>query len=231
MVKLEKAVTARFESGAEKFEILVDPDLALALKRGKEVSFSDLLAVEIVFKDAAKGTAQSPEAISRAFGTTEIKAVARKIIGQGELHLTTEQKRQIREAKEKELVEFISRNAMNPQTNAPHPPQRIENALAEAKVKMDEMKSIEEQVPATIKAISRVIPISMERLQMAIKIPAAHAAKAEHVLHKYRLVKEEWLRDGSLVAIVEMPAGLKQDFLSDMNVLCHGDLETKILEK
>lgn len=231
MVNLEKAVIARFDSNGEKFEILVDPDLALELKKGKEVSFSDLLAVETVFKDSAKGTEQSPEALNKAFGTTELKKIAKKIINDGDVQLTTEQRKQIRAARIKEVIEFISRNAMNPQTNAPHPPQRIENALEEAKIRIDEMKSVEEQIPEILKKLGKLIPISLEQIQIAVKIPALHAAKSEHVLHKYRIVKEEWQGNGCLVAVVEMPAGLKQDFLNDLNALCHGDLETKILEK
>ena len=231
MVKLEKAVTARFESQGEKFEILVDPDLALELKKGKEVNFSDLLAVETVFKDSAKGTEQSPEALNKTFATVDIETIAKKIITHGEVQLTTDQRRQMRETRIKEVIEFISRNAMNPQTNAPHPPKRIENALTEAKIRIDEMKGVEEQVPAILKEIGKILPISLEHISIAVKIPAAHAAKTEHVLHKYKIVKESWLGDGSLIAVVEMPAGLRQDFLNDLNKTCHGDIETKILEK
>ncbi len=231
MVKLEKAVTARFDSKGEKFEILVDPDLALELRKGKEVNLPELLAVETVFKDAAKGTEQSSETLSKVFGTTKVQEIAEKIVRDGEVHLTTEQRRQMREARVKEVIEFIARNAMNPQTNAPHPPNRIENALEEAKIKIDEMKSVEQQLPGIVKELGKLIPISMESIQVAVKIPALHAAKTEHVLHKYNVTKEQWQSDGSLIAVVEMPAGLRQDFLNDLNRNCHGELETKILEK
>ncbi len=231
MVKLEEAVTARFDSHGEKFEILVDPDLALELKKGNNINLSDLLAVETVFKDAAKGTEQSPEELNKAFATTDVLEIAKKIVKQGEVQLTTEQRRHIRETRIKEVIEFISRNAMNPQTNAPHPPQRIENALDEAKIKIDEMKGVEEQVPGILKELKKILPISFEQIKIAIKISATHAAKAEHILHKYKLQKEEWQANGDLVAVVEMPAGLRQDFLNDLNGTCHGDVETKILEK
>ncbi len=231
MVKLEDAVTARFDSHGEKFEILVDPDLALELRKGTQVNLSDLLAVETVFKDAAKGTEQSPEALNKVFATIDVLEIAKKIVKQGEVQLTTEQRRHIRETRVKEVIEFISRNAMNPQTNAPHPPQRIENALDEAKIKIDEMKGVEEQVPKILKELKKILPISFEQIKIAIKIPAIHAAKTEHILHKYKLQKEEWQANGDLVAVVEMPAGLRQDFLNDLNGTCHGDVETKILEK
>jgi len=231
MVKLEKAVTARFDSKGEKFEILVDPDLALQLKKGESVNMSDLLAVETVFKDAAKGTEQSPEALSKVFGTTVVEEIATRILKEGEVQLTTDQRRHIREVRIKEVIEFISKNAMNPQTSAPHPPKRIENALSEAKIRIDEMKSVEEQVPIILKELRKIIPISMEQIQLAVKVLPQHAAKTEHILHKYKIVKEQWQSDGSLIAVIEMPAGLRQDFLNDLNQACHGEAETKILEK
>ncbi len=231
MVKLENAVTARFDSHGEKFEILVDPDLAFELRKGNDVNLSDLLAVETVFKDAAKGTEQSPEEMNKVFATIDVFEIAKKIVKQGEVQLTTEQRRHIKETRIKEIIEFISRNAMNPQTNAPHPPKRIENALNEAKIKIDEMKGVEEQVPAILKELKKILPISFEQIKIAIKISAVHAAKTEHILHKYKLLKEEWQGNGDLVAVVEMPAGLRQDFLNDLNGTCHGDVETKILEK
>ncbi|MEK6902784.1 MAG: hypothetical protein AABX02_04330, partial [archaeon] len=40
MVKLEEAVVAKYTKGKDHFEILVDPDLALKLKRGQAVNMA-----------------------------------------------------------------------------------------------------------------------------------------------------------------------------------------------
>ena len=79
MVKLEDAVIARLEHGGEKFELLVDPYIALDLKHGKDVKFEELLAADTVFKDARKGEEKSPESLKKVFGTTDISEVAKKI--------------------------------------------------------------------------------------------------------------------------------------------------------
>ena len=230
MVKLEEAVIARLEHSGEKFEILVDPDLAMKLKKGEKVSFNDLLAMDSIFKDSNKGTIQSADALNKAFGTTRIEEVAEKIIKSGTVQLTTDQRRVLREQKRKEIIQLISRNAMNPQTNAPHPPQRIENAINEAKIHIDEFKSSEEQVTEILKEIKKIIPISFEKLKIAIKIPAEHSGRASAMLHKYDLKKEEWGNDGSLMAMVELPAGMRAEFLNELNHLTHGNVETKFVE-
>jgi ribosome maturation protein SDO1 len=231
MVKLEEAVTARIEKNGEKFEILVDPDLALKLKKGESVSFNDLLAIDTVFKDAAKGSTQSPEVLNTAFGTTEINEVTKKIILDGDVQLTTEQRKHMREAKRLEIIQIISRNAMNPQTNAPHPPKRIEIAMDEAKIHVDAGKSAEGQVQEILNELKKIIPISLEKQRIAVKVTAQQAGRVSAFLHKYELKKEGWQNDGSLIAVVEMPAGMRSDFLNELNHLTHGDVETKILEK
>lgn len=54
MVALEDAVIARLEYYGERFEVLVDPDLASDFKRGESINIDEILAVEEVFKDAKK---------------------------------------------------------------------------------------------------------------------------------------------------------------------------------
>ncbi|MBN1940557.1 MAG: ribosome assembly factor SBDS [Candidatus Diapherotrites archaeon] len=231
MVKLEQAVIARLELSGEKFEILVDPKLALLLKKGEKVDFNELLASDSVYKDSNKGTVQSPEALNRAFGTTELEKIAGKIIKSGQVQLTTEQRKDLREQKKREIVELIARNAMNPQTNSPHPPQRIEIALEEAKIHIDEFKQPEEQLGEILKELKKLIPISFEKLKIAVKIPAEYSGKASSLLHRYNVQKEEWQSNGSLVGLIELPAGMRAEFLNELNHLTHGNVETKFLEE
>ena len=231
MVKLDDAVIARIEKNGEHFEILVDPALALKLKKGDSVSFNDLLAIDTIFKDAKKGSEQSPDALSKAFGSSDVNEVTKKIILQGEVQLTTEQRKGMREAKRREIIETISRNAVNPQTNAPHPPKRIEIALEEARISIDDGKSVEEQIQAILPELKKLLPISFEKQEVAVKVSSEHAGKVSAFLHRYELKKEQWMNDGSLVAVLEMPAGLRAEFINELNHLTHGDVETKLLDK
>ncbi len=230
MVKVENAVIARLEKDGQKFEVLVDPDLALELKKGNAINFNDLLAIDSVFKDANKGEAQGDASIQKAFGTVQVNEVAKKIILEGSVQLTTDQKRRMFEQRRKEIIAFIARNAINPQTNTPHPPQRIENAIEEAKCSIEVFKPAEEQAQEIIKAIRRLIPISMEKMRIAVRIPVEFSGKANSILRKFELKQSEWQKDGSLVAVLELPAGLKNDLFNEIGHLTHGNFDSKILE-
>src|SRR3989475_13230837 len=82
------------------------------------------------------------------------------------------------EAKRKQIVQYIAANAINPQTGAPHPPQRIENAMEEAKVHVDPFKAGEEQVKEVLDALRPLIPIRCEKVRRAVKLSAEDSAKA-----------------------------------------------------
>ncbi|PIN85412.1 MAG: ribosome assembly factor SBDS [Candidatus Diapherotrites archaeon CG11_big_fil_rev_8_21_14_0_20_37_9] len=230
MVRTEDAVIARYEHAGEKFEMLVDPYLAMDLKHGLKINFDDLLAIDTVFKDAHKGEEKNPESLAKVFGTTDAFKIIAKIIAEGEVQLTTEQRREMTEKKRKEIVQFLARNAINPQTKTPHPAQRIENVLTEIKFHADIGKSVNDQVMDALKEIKKILPISLEKLKIAIKVPAQFSGKAPSILRKYDIQKEEWLNDGSYVVMVEVPAGVKQDLFNELNNLTHGDVETKILD-
>lgn len=213
MVTLEDAVIARLEYYGERFEVLVDPDLASDFKRGEDIKIEDILAVEEVFKDAKKGDKASEEAMIKAFDTNDPLEAAVIIIRKGQVQLTAQQRRDMQEDKRRMIVAKIAREAINPQTKLPHPARRIEIAMEEAKVKVDPFKSVDEQVTITLKAISRLIPIRFEKVKVAIHIPGEDTGKVYGVIPEYgKTIKEEWQQDGSWVAVVEIPGGMQEGF-------------------
>ncbi|MFQ6136173.1 MAG: ribosome assembly factor SBDS [Candidatus Hydrothermarchaeales archaeon] len=232
MVSLEEAVIARLELHGSRFEVLVDPDLALEFKKGKRADLTDVLAIDTVFKDSKKGDKASEEHLKEIFGTDDDIEVAKEIIRKGEIQLTTEQRRRMQEDRKRQVITFIARHGINPQTGAPHPPQRIERAMDEAKVHIDLFKDAEEQVPKILQAIRPLIPIRFEERTIAVKIPAHYAGKAHSVVKEFGEVKkEEWQMDGSLIVLMEVPAGSVEDFFDELNKLTKGEVETRILGK
>lgn len=231
MVKLEDAVIARLSTHGASFEILVDPYLARDLKEGKTVDMRSVLAVDKIFKDARKGEAASEETMKRIFGNTDVFQIAEEIIKRGEVQITTEQRKQMREEKLKQVVSIIARRAINPQTKTPHPPSRIEEAIKQTRIHIDEFVSAEEQVPRVVKAIQSLLPLKFEMAKIAAKIPPAYVGKTQSVVRKMGTLKqEEWLDDGSWAVLLEVPAGLKAEIYDKLNELTRGEVQIKVVE-
>ncbi len=229
MTGIENTIVARLEKAGERFELLVDPKLAYDYKTGAKKDLANVVLVEEVFKDARKGERQTSGAIKKCFGSEDINVIAAKIFADGELQLTTEQRRKSVEEKRLRIIDLIARNAVDPRTKAPHPPQRIEKALEQARFGVDAFKSAESQMEEAIESIREIIPISMEQARVAIKVPPEFAPKCYGALKEFGMKREEWLPDGSLAAVCEMPAGLTSQFYDKLNKLTAGQAQTKVM--
>jgi ribosome maturation protein SDO1 len=232
MIPLDHAVVARLESFGERFEILVDPNQAALVRQGQVVNIEDVVAALNVFGNASRATRASDEALEKVFHTTDFDTIARKIIEKGEIHLTAEQRKHMIEEKRRQVITFIARNSINPQTGHPHPPQRIEMAMEEARVNIDPFKHVEEQVKEVVKALRPLLPIRFEELRIAIKIPGDHAARAYgDIAAASTMEKDEWQKDGSWVCVVRIPAGIQGDFFDLVNKLSKGEGQVKVLNQ
>jgi len=230
MVDIDRAVIARLKKEGNIFEILVDCDKALEYRAGKGVSLNDVVATDEIFKDVKKGEKASENLLKTMFKTDDPMQIADVIIKEGEIQLTAAHRDKIREEKRRRIIEIIHRNAIDSKTGLPHPPQRIENAITEAKIHIDEHKSAEEQIDDVLKKIRVIIPIKFETREIAVKIPNKYAGQSYSVLKRYRLLRDEWQNDGSLIAVVEIPAGIQDEFFNQLNKITHGEVETKILK-
>ena len=228
MVSIDDAIIAKLKKGENVFEILVDCEKALEFKNGKDVDIDDILATNDIFKDVKNGEHASN--LMKSFKTEDKKEIAKIIIQEGEIQLTSEYKKKLRDEKRKQIVNNIHRNAVDPNTGLPHPPQRIEMVLEEAKISIDEFRPVEEQLKNILPKLRVLLPLKYEIREIAIRIPGTYAGKCSSVLRQYgKLLKEEWQNDGSLVAVVEIPAGLQEEFFDKLNNLAHGEVESKIL--
>ncbi len=226
-----KFTTARITAGGERFEILVKPSLALDYKMGKVVPVTQILAIEEVYSDASKGTRASAEKLQKVFGTTEPVKIAEEIMKRGELQLTTDQRRQLVDDKRKAIIAFISKNCIDPRTGAPHPPLRIEQALSQIRISIDAFKSAEEQSKEVIEMLRPLLPIKMEQMRIAVRIPAEYAARAYGALKNYGAIsREEWQSDGSWTGTLEMPAGLYGPFIEKLGKLTQGTVQSKVVK-
>ncbi len=224
-----KTIIVKFKKEGSEFEIFANSDLAYEYINGKRSDPLAVLEAEEVFKDARKGERQSEEKIRKAFGTTDIAKVAEIMLKNGEVPLTTKQRNKMTEEKRKQVVEIIARNSIDPRTNAPNPPLRIENAMKEAKVSIDPFKGANDQLEDIVKKINMIMPIKFTTIKMDVVVPAEYANRSYGTLKKYGMKSEQWLSNGSLQVTLEFPAGLQNEFFDRINGATQGKAVVKVL--
>jgi ribosome maturation protein SDO1 len=218
--------TAFIKKGGEHFEVVIDPDAAIAFKQTGQGNVHEIVKSGHVFFDAKKGELASEQYMKTVFGSTDPYFVAERIIRDGEIQLTKEHRDKLREQKRNRVMSIIHRNAIDPRTKLPHPMTRIELAFEEAKIKLDEFKKAEDQVQDIVKKLQPILPIKFEQKLLQVHIPGQYAAKLYQTVSGYGTIKkQDWLNDGSWAGELELPAGLVNECIDALNSKTHGNVQ------
>lgn len=230
MVDLDDAIVAKLESHGERFEILLDPKAMDQIKQGKQVDLTKYLAVEDVFKDARKGTRQTEAAIKEVFQTDDVAEIAARIIAKGEVQMTAEQRKELIEAKRRQIIAYIAANAIDPQTKLPHPPTRIEIALENGKFRVDPFKPFDKEVEEAMKVLRPLLPIRFEKSRVAIRLKGEDYSRCYADIAEFGLVdREEWTPDGSWIGVMEIPAGTITALTDRLKHKTRGEASVKLI--
>ncbi len=215
----------RLRVGSKIFETMVDLEKAMKLKKGGIVSISDVITDKAIYHDLKKGLRVSSEDLQKAFNTTELNSIVEQIVKKGNIETSQEYRDEALETKKKQIIDFYLRNAVDAWTLRAFTPDIISSAIKESGIRIDK-QAIEKQIPGITEALSKVIPLKIETKKLMIKIPAVHTGKAYGLIQDYK-EKEEWLSDGSLQVVLNIPIGLQSDFYDKLNSITHGSAITK----
>jgi len=201
--------TARVKKGGKHFEILVDMDEALKVKKG-EGNINAAVLTGAIFYNLKAGEHASEGDLDKEFGTSDVTAIAEKIIKEGEIVRTAESMKGEHEKMYKQVVDFLSRNAVSPE-GRPYTPDRIM------------------QVNEIMDQLSKVLPVKIEMKKVKLMIPAIHTGKAYGIVKEF-MIKEDWKNNGDLEVVVEMPTALIFDFYDKINGATHGSIMSEELK-
>ncbi len=216
---------ARLKIHGKNIEINIEPDLAIKYKQGKSIDIKDILKSQNIFFDVKDGELASETFLKEVFNTSDVLTITKTILNKGEIQLTQEYRKKLLEQKKKLIVDKIHRICINPKTNLPHPITRIQNAFDELKIKIDYYKSVDDQINSIVKKLQKIIPIKIENLELEFDVVQKYAHEVFKLVPKFgKLNKTNWLSDGSLWGIAEIPAGLRDDFFNTMNKVTKGSI-------
>jgi len=232
-IDLRGKAIVRLQTHGRRFELLVNPREAWLYLQGEEVDPDDIFESYVVYENISRGQKATHDDIVAVFGEDkDDREIALKILKDGHLQLTAEQRNEILKDKRKEIVDFIHVHCINPRENAPIPKDRIEKAILDLGINIKYRDPVKEQALAIIKQLKPVMPIRMESVKLAIKVPPSYAGPLYGFLHSSGdVLQEEWLNDGSLAVMIQLPAGLQAEFLEEITARTKGKAQVKVLER
>jgi ribosome maturation protein SDO1 len=216
-------VMARMKVKGKTYEISVDLDEALKVKAGKGDVMAALQGSNI-YVDLKKGNVAAGKDLTEAFGTTDVNEIAKKIMTSGEIQKNQEFRDAEREARVKQVVDMIIRNAVD-QHGRPYTADRITRALDEVHYNIDK-RPADQQLHDAIHAIKQILPIKIEVKRVKLTIPARFTGQV-YGLFKEIKESEEWLGNGDLEVIANIPSGMQLDFYDKLNNVTHGAVRSE----
>ena len=228
---VDKVSVVRYTFANEKFELLVKPDPAFDYKLGKISEISKILVSDEIYTDSSKGNRATNEKLTQVFKTQDSMEIAKIIMKKGELNLTTEQRKKMTAEKKKQIVTFISKTYVDPKTHLPHPPLRIEQAMTDGRVSIDPFKNADDQINDIVEKLRSIIPLKTENLVLEISVPAQFVAQSYTVLKSTgTLKKEDWQPNGSLKAILEIPAAARPNVIDRLGAITKGTAFVEVIQ-
>lgn len=215
-------VTARTKVKGKHFEISVNLDEALKLKAGK----GDIMAaldMPNIYVDMKKGHVAPQKELLDAFGTADVYEIAKKIILTGEVQKTQEFRDTERENRIKQVITILIRNAVD-QNGRPYTEERLRRAIDEIHYNFDS-RPAEQQVILLLDKLKSVLPIRVETKRIRLVIPARFTGQVYGLLKDHK-ESEEWLANGDLAAVINIPAGMQIDFYEKLNSVTHGAIQS-----
>ena len=218
-------VEARIKIKGQHYEISVNLDEALKVKAGK----GDIMAAldsPHIYHDVKTGEVAAQKDLMDAFGTADVYEIAKKIIAAGEVQKTQEFRDAERETRIKQLITLVLKNAVD-QHGRPYTEERIRRAMEEIHYHVDN-RPADQQLAPLVEKLKEVIPIKVETKRIRLVVPARFTGQVYGLLKNY-MESEEWLANGDLAAIVNIPAGLQLDFYDKLNNVTHGAIQSQDL--
>ena len=213
-------VPAKLSIKGKRYEILVDVDKAIQLRQGKPVAISNMIVTEGIFHDLKKGLRAAEKDLVADFGTSDISVVAERIVKNGEVNVPQEYRDNQQENKMKQIMEFIVKNTQNPTTGKPYTPDLIKSSIEKAGISVDN-RPIEEQMSKILDKLRPILPIRIETKKLSVRVPAVHTGRVYGLVQEYK-EKEEWLNNGDLSVIINLPVGMQMAFYDKLNAITHG---------
>ncbi|MEK6818800.1 MAG: ribosome assembly factor SBDS [Nanoarchaeota archaeon] len=218
-------VEARLKVKGKHFEIMVDLDEALKVRLGK----GDIVAAlqsQHIYHDVKKATLVSQKDLLDAFETSDVCLIAKKIILSGEVQKTQEYRDEQKENRIKQVIDLILRNATD-QHGRPYTEDRIKTALKQIHFNFDN-RPAEQQMNSLVSKLKEIMPIKIETKKIKLTVPARYTGQVYGILQDNK-ESEEWLSNGNLQIIINIPAGLVIDFYDKLNSITHGSVQSEEL--
>ena len=115
------------------------------------------------------------------------------------------------------------------QHDRPFTEERLKKSIDEIHYNFDN-RPADQQMTDVVNELKKIIPIKIEVKRIKLIIPASFTGQIYGLISNYKET-EEWLPNGDLKVILNIPAGIQIDFYEKLNSITHGAIQSEELNE
>eukprot|EP01135_Chromosphaera_perkinsii_P001973 Nk52_evm20s215 gene=Nk52_evmTU20s215 len=218
----------KFKSGKLHFEVLCNPGVVLKWRKDDTIPWDTVLFSDTIFKNYHAGEKANHEDLKTAFDTTDVVECLKKICSKGVVNESQGERKEKVDKRRKEIVNYLHKYFINPKTSTPHPVERIQLALEEAKIKIDAEESVERQANTILKKLVSIIPMKKCEMEATLSVNHKNAGSVTGIIHKYAQIRgEKWGANGCEWELSLVP-GDYDGFFAELTRAAKGEFEFNV---
>ena len=103
--------------------------------------------------------------------------------------------------------------------------------MSDARISIDAFRNTDEQIKDVVQSLRTIIALKSENLTLEISVPAQFVAQSYTVLKSTgTLKKEDWQPNGSLKAILEIPAAARPNVIDRLGAITKGTATVEVMK-
>jgi ribosome maturation protein SDO1 len=214
----------RYKKGKVVFEVLTEAGAAAKFREGR-VPWEQVLVTDIIFKNQSKGERAKEEDLASVFGGLDSLEILRKIVMEGDLQVSSAERREALDKKKHEILHYLHRNFLDPTLKLPHPLARLEGALEETKFRVDPDAPASRQALDLIKALSGVLFFSKALKEASLRLGHKYVGACSNIIHSMAEVQKETYTPEGVVWELGIPPADFDAFVAALNKVTKGDYD------
>jgi ribosome maturation protein SDO1 len=153
---MSKSITVKYKG----LEILCKPGTIVPYRHGKLPFNQVVITDDAIYKDIKQGNVASEKDLVKAFGENlELKDAIEIMLQKGDFQMTTKERQELMQQRRLKLIDHFHHNYVNPETNQPHPINRIDNVFNQIKARVNYEISFDKNCEEIRKGMLGVLPI------------------------------------------------------------------------
>jgi len=210
------------------YEALVKPGTVLQFREGKIANIDNVLFIDEIFTNYSKGEKAKTADLQGTFNTTNVKDCLKIIVEKGEYHLSTQELKEKRDKKKREIITYIQKYYTDPKSKKAHPLVRIENAFDLIKYNVDPFIPMEQQAQACVKLMIDHLPLKKSEVNAEITIKHQWLGQCTSTIRKWCSIQSENYDHIGARYKVSLIPGDYDIFIKEIESITKGDYDIKV---